>query len=70
MEQEKHEFSQRLAVYTGRYGQEASAQALRAFAQVLGWLDEWGHGSVTLSAVEHRLGMRLEWRTLVPIVTG
>lgn len=54
-----------LADYHAEFGPESSEQILRAFTQVVNWLQQQGYGSITLNAINHRLETKITIRTTI-----
>lgn len=53
--------------YRKGFGQEEAAQMLSVLGEVVSWLRREGHGQVTLSAIDHRFGHKIEARTIIAI---
>lgn len=48
-------------------GLESATRALLVFSKALCWLRQWGHGNLTLSAVDHLFGLKLRGDTIMTI---
>lgn len=48
-------------------GAKSTDRAYSVFAQILKWLHAEGHGKITLSAINHKFGVKLNVETIVNI---
>ncbi len=48
-----------------QFGPEAEAKALKALALAVRWVRDYGHGSVTLNAIDHRFNSKLNINMLI-----
>ncbi|OHB54308.1 MAG: hypothetical protein A2173_11265 [Planctomycetes bacterium RBG_13_44_8b] len=48
-----------------RFGIKTKERTYQVLTEVVRWLDESGHGNITLSAVDHLLGQKLRAETII-----
>jgi hypothetical protein len=63
----KDELANELEALGREFGPDRSEKAWRAFLEVARWLRCSGHGDVTLSAHDHKLGAKVRFVTHVDI---
>ena len=60
-------FDQEIEALKEKTGEEAAARALLVFSEATHWLREWGHGDLTISAVNHIFGLKIRANTVICI---
>jgi hypothetical protein len=58
-------FQGQLAELEKRFGPKTKLRTYQVLTEVVRWLDESGHGNITLSAVDHLLGQKIRAETII-----
>jgi hypothetical protein len=58
-------FQGKLTELEKRYGPKTKLRTYQVLTEVVKWLDESGHGNITLSAVDHLLGQKIRAETII-----
>lgn len=68
MFKERKKFVKEIKMLESNHGIETVGQTYLVLSEVLKWLNHFGHGEITLSAIEHRLGKKFRTNTVHTII--
>lgn len=61
-------FCEAFRTFRAERGDKEADQALFAVAAIIRWLSDPGYGQLTLSAINHKFGPKLESRQIIPVL--